>query len=237
MEKDKSALISSIKFALKLGLFLILTYVITIFLPIDKGYLGIIPREKFGLLGILTGPLVHGSRSHLFSNLPPLMVSVFLIHYFYKRQFWSVFFLSYILTGVMVWSFGRDLSHHVGISGVVYALISFIFWSGVFVRNVTSIILSLLVLVVYSGMFAGILPSPEILEKNISWESHLLGALVGIAVAWWQRDAIIAEQKSMEVPRSYSVDEPRQPYFPQDTFEKTKWQRYVEEQDASRPNE
>lgn len=174
MEKDKSALISSIKFALKLGLFLILTYVITIFLPIDIGYLGIIPREKFGLLGILTGPLVHGSWSHLFSNLPPLMVSVFLIHYFYKRQFWSVFFLSYILTGVMVWSFGRDVSH-VGISGVVYALISFIFWSGVFVRNVTSIILSLLVLVVYSGMFAGILPSPEILEKKYQLGKSFVG--------------------------------------------------------------
>ncbi|WKZ63987.1 MAG: rhomboid family intramembrane serine protease [Saprospiraceae bacterium] len=236
MEREKSALLSSIKFSLKLGFVLFLTYLITLVLPIDIGYLGIIPREKYGLLGILTGPMVHGSWSHLLSNLPPLLVSVFLIHYFYKRQFWSIFLQSYILTGVMVWSFGRDVSH-VGISGVVYALIAFIFWSGIFVRNLTSIILSLLVLVVYSGMFAGILPSPEIMAKNISWESHLLGGLVGIAVAWWQKGSIIAEHKAKEVPRSYSVDEPRQPYFPQDTFEKTRWQRYLEEQEASRREE
>ncbi|HPB53930.1 MAG TPA: hypothetical protein PLR22_09665, partial [Saprospiraceae bacterium] len=61
MEREKSALLSSIKFSLKLGFVLFLTYLITLVLPIDIGYLGIIPREKYGLLGILTGPMVHGS--------------------------------------------------------------------------------------------------------------------------------------------------------------------------------
>lgn len=231
MEKDRADILSSIRFALWIGMIPVIVYFAGAFLNIDIGYFGIIPRYTEGLTGILTGPLVHGSLNHLFSNLPPLLFSVFLIRFFYRKQFWSIFGLSYILTGLMVWLFGRDVSH-IGASGVVYALVAFIFWSGIFVRNITSIILSLLVLVIYSGMFAGIVPSPDILEKNISWESHLLGALVGITVAWWHKDSITRDYKSRQKPRSYSVDEPRQSYFRPDTFDKTKWQRYLEDQQS-----
>jgi hypothetical protein len=163
--------------------------------------------------------LVHGSLNHLFSNLPPLLFSIFLIRYFYKKQFALIFIANYLLTGVMVWCFARDVSH-IGISGVVYALISFIFWTGIFVRNKTSIILALLVLMVYSGMFSGILPLPEMIEKNISWESHLLGGLVGILVAWWQKDTIKETLSIQSTPRTYTTEEPRQPYLPPDTFDK-----------------
>lgn len=197
----------------------------------DFGYFGILSRHTSGLKGIIFGPLVHGSINHLFSNLPPLMFSVFLIHFFYRKQFWPIFISSYLLTGMMVWIFSREV-YHIGASGVVYALIAFIFWAGLFVRNITSIILALLVLVVYSGMFAGIVPSPEILEKNISWESHLLGGLVGITVAWMFRDVIIKDHRKKVQPRSYPVDEVRTSYFSQETFDKTKWQRYQEEQQS-----
>lgn len=129
----------------------------------------------------------------------------------------------------MVWIFSREV-YHIGISGVVYALVSFIFWSGLFLRNFTSIVLALVVLVLYSGMFAGIIPSPEIVARNISWESHLLGGLVGIATAWLFRPAIQRDFKKRAVPVSYPDDEPRYPYFKEDTFYKTKWQRYLENQ-------
>lgn len=81
-------------------------------------------------------------------------------------------------------------------------------------------------------MFAGIVPSPEILEKNISWESHLLGALVGITVAWMYRKAIIKDHKAKEVPVSYAAEEERIDYFNRDTFDKTKWQRYLDEKES-----
>ncbi len=229
MEQDKTAILTSIKFALLMGLIPCLVYFIEFAINVDFTYLGILSRHVSGLKGILLSPVIHGSISHLFSNLPPLLFSVFLIHFFYRKQFWSIFVLNYLLTGIMVWLFSREV-YHIGASGVVYALISFIFWAGVFVRNITSIILSLLVLVVYSGMFAGIVPSPEILEKNISWESHLLGALVGIAVAWMYRKSIIKDHKQKEVPLSYSADEERTEYFQPETFDKTKWQRYLDEQ-------
>lgn len=228
-EKDKADIISSIIFTLMIGTIPIITFVISWIIGIDVGYFGIIPRNIDGIRGIITGPLVHGSLNHLFSNLPPLLFSIFLIRYFYKKQFALIFIANYLLTGVMVWCFARDVSH-IGISGVVYALISFIFWTGIFVRNKTSIILALLVLMVYSGMFSGILPLPEMIEKNISWESHLLGGLVGILVAWWQKDTIKETLSIQSPPRIYTTEEPRQPYLPPDTFDKTKWERYLDEQ-------
>ena len=79
-------------------------------------------------------------------------------------------------------------------------------------------------------MFAGIVPSPEILEKNISWESHLLGALVGITVAWMFRQTILADHKSKQAIPSYPAEEVRTDYFHRETFDKTKWQRYLDEQ-------
>lgn len=229
MEKDKADILSSIKFALLVGLIPCIVFSIEFVLNVDFSYFGILARHTSGLKGIIFSPMVHGSLNHLFSNLPPLMFSVFLIHFFYSRQFWPIFLLNYLLTGIMVWLFSREV-YHIGASGVVYALISFIFWAGLFVRNITSIILSLLVLVVYSGMFAGIVPSPEILEKNISWESHLLGALVGITVAWMFRKTILADHKSKQTPLIYPKDEIRSDYFHPETFDKTKWQRYLDEQ-------
>ena len=68
------------------------------------------------------------------------------------------------------------------------------------------------------------------IEKNISWESHLLGGLVGILVAWWQKDTIKETLSIQSTPRTYTTEEPRQPYLPPDTFDKTKWERYLDEQ-------
>ncbi|MCB0663971.1 MAG: hypothetical protein KDC24_14585, partial [Saprospiraceae bacterium] len=78
--------------------------------------------------------------------------------------------------------------------------------------------------VYYSGMFAGILPNQE----GISWESHLLGGIVGIFVAYWFKDVIEIDEK----PKKYSwEEEPEEEgryFLPRDTFEKTKQQRRIE---------
>ena len=144
----------------------------------EKAYYGIFPRELWGARGILTAPLTHGSWAHIISNSAPLLFLSFLLFYFYSRIAVPAFALIYILTGIAVWLFARPV-YHIGASGVVYGLVSFIFWSGIFRKQVRSIILALIVTVLYSGMFLGVLPN----EDGISWESHLLGAVVGIVVA------------------------------------------------------
>jgi membrane associated rhomboid family serine protease len=62
---------------------------------------------------------------------------------------------------------------------VIYALAFFLIFFGIFYRDFRSLFISVIVLLFYGGIFYGILPS----EPHVSWESHLAGALVGIATA------------------------------------------------------
>lgn len=136
------------------------------------------------------------------------------------------FALLYILTGIAVWLFARPV-YHIGASGVVYGLVSFIFWSGIFRKQVRSIILALIVTVLYSGMFLGILPN----EDGISWESHLLGAFVGIIVAFIYRKkkASRDEWEEQFLRRRRTEEEEMETYFfAPDTFEKTRQERAEE---------
>jgi hypothetical protein len=68
-------------------------------------------------------------------------------------------------------------------------------------------------------MFLGILPNQE----GISWESHLFGALVGIAIAFMMKNQIEPEVK--QVPWEDEKDENKAYFLPHDTFEKTKLER------------
>lgn len=184
-------------------------------LPYSPADWGLYPRRLFGLHGILTAPLAHSGWKHLISNAVPLLAMITVIFAFFRRVAWQAFIIVYLLTGVAVWLFARPV-FHVGASGVVYGLVSFVFWSGVFRRSLKSIVLSLIVIVVYTPMFAGILPNQE----GISWESHLLGGAVGILVAWWFK----AELEPEEFREEYEPD-PKSRFFEPDTFAKTRAER------------
>ena len=158
---------------------------------------GIYPRKQEGLLGILTAPLAHGSWGHLSSNSFPLLFLSAGIMYFYPKVARQVFVTAYLATGLWVWVAARA-SYHIGASGVVYALAFFLFFIGVFRREVRSLTLSLVVAFFYGGMVWGILPA----QPGISWESHLFGGLAGLTMAWYFR-------KSGPAPkRYYWQDEP-----------------------------
>ena len=191
---------------------------------IDLGTLGIYPRETFGLKGILFSPFIHANWGHLLSNTPPLMVLTGLLFFFYRKFAWSVFVTLYLLTGLAVWLLARE-SFHIGASGLIYALVSFIFWTGLFRRNVKSIILALLVGMVYGSMFLGIVPNQA---PNISWESHLLGGVMGIVVAYLYRH----QTEEDEAPKVYDYEtEEHTPehFLDRDTFDKTKREREIED--------
>jgi len=139
---------------------------------------GLIPRSFNGLLGIVTSPFIHGSWEHLINNSIPLLVLGMAIHYFYKEVAWRIYLWSILITGVWVWAFARPVIH-IGASGVLYSFASFVFVSGLIRRNYRLFALSLLVVFWYGGMVWGILP----IKHDISWESHLMGALTGILLA------------------------------------------------------
>ena len=84
--------------------------------------------------------------------------------------------------------FARGGSYHIGASGVVYALASFHFFSGLIRREPRLMAFTLLVVFLYGGMVWGVFPD-FFPTKNISWESHLMGLLAGLILAFYYRSS------------------------------------------------
>ncbi|MEL6673480.1 MAG: rhomboid family intramembrane serine protease [Bacteroidota bacterium] len=144
---------------------------------------GILPRQVEGLKGILFGPLIHGSWSHLTSNSVPLVVLSIMLFYFYPKKAWVVWWSSYFFPGLCVWLVANlDITYdtyHIGISGLIYSLAFFLFFMGVFSKERRAMALALVVAFLYGGIVWGVLP----LQPHVSWEGHLFGAVTGIALA------------------------------------------------------
>jgi membrane associated rhomboid family serine protease len=168
---------------------------IEIVFNINLSWYGILPRTTYGLIGIITAPLVHASFSHLISNSIPLFIVGVIIFYFYRTIAFQVFFWVYLMTDIWVWAAGRD-SYHIGASGLIYGFVCFLFFSGIFKKDTRLLALSLVVTFLYGGMVWGILP----LQSGISWESHLLGSLAGLITAYHFR-------KEGPQPRVYDLGE------------------------------
>lgn len=139
---------------------------------------GLYPRTFKGLFGIFTAPFIHSDIKHLFNNSVPVFVLLLTTLYFYRKVAFTVIIYGSILLGILTWIIGRS-SYHIGASGLVYLLFSFIFFSGIFQKYYRLIAVSLMVIFLYGGMIWYIFPSKE----GISWEGHLSGLLVGLAFA------------------------------------------------------
>jgi membrane associated rhomboid family serine protease len=145
------------------------------FYGIDLGFLGIRPRTLTGLIGILTAPLIHGNLTHLISNSIPLLFLGSVLFFFYEPVAGKVFFRCYIITNILVWLFSPRVSYHIGASGLIYGLSAFLIAFGLLRSDFLSLLISVGILITYGGIFYGVLPT----DPQISWESHLAGAMVG----------------------------------------------------------
>jgi len=142
--------------------------------------IGIAPQKIVGLWGIILSPFAHGNISHIVSNSFSFLVLSTALFYFYRLIAYRVFFLNWLISGVLLWLGGRE-SIHIGASGIIYGLAFFLFFSGVFRRDKQLSALSLIVVFLYGSMIWGMLPQ----NTNISWEGHLYGALSGLSLAWY----------------------------------------------------
>jgi len=226
-KKGIKELIDVIRIPLFFVLVIWLAHIGKIVFDINTVRYGIFPRAVNSLKGIFLAPLIHGDFKHLLSNTIPLFALSLILFHFYRKVAVISFLIIYIFTGASVWLFSNSMAYHIGASGVVYGLVSFVFWSGIFRRNVRAIILALIVLVVYAGYFTGILPDQE----GVSWESHLFGAIIGIVTAFIFKGAI-AEEEREKLPSWANEPAVGEKYFfPPDIFDKTKAQRIQEQQD------
>jgi membrane associated rhomboid family serine protease len=143
---------------------------------------GVYPRVWYGLWGVLCAPLIHGSWEHLISNSLVLLVLGVVLLYGYPRASLRVLALIWLGSGLGVWLFARE-SYHFGASGLAHGLMFYVFVSGILRRDRLSIALALIVFLLYGGMVMTIFPQ----QPGISYESHLSGALMGVAAAFMFR--------------------------------------------------
>ncbi len=163
---------------------------------------GIYPRTLSGLRGIVFSPFIHGDIKHLYHNSIPLFVLFFSLLYFYRSISFKVFVYGTLMTGLLTWIIARK-SYHIGASGIIYLLFSFIFFSGVFRKNYRLIAVSLVVIFLYGSMVWYLLP----VEERLSWEGHLSGFVTGILFAYYFKGTGIQRHQYEWEKEDYEPDE------------------------------
>ena len=151
---------------------------------------GVFPRTFVGFRGVFLTHFIHSNVSHLFNNSIPLFVLLCSVFYFYKDVAYKVLLLGGFLTGFLTWCIARE-SYHIGASGIVYLLFSFVFFSGVIKKHYRLVSVSLMIIFLYGSMIWYVLP----IKEGVSWEGHLSGFLVGLVLAFtFKKKGIVKEE-------------------------------------------
>jgi membrane associated rhomboid family serine protease len=150
----------------------------------NLSFMGLVPLEASGMLGILTAPLVHGSLEHIFNNTFAILILASVLYYGYPKSWWKVLCLVWVLSGVGVWLFARQATH-IGASGLTHGLFFFLFVASIFRRDKSSVAIMMIAFLLYGGMTMTIFPR----EEGISFEYHFFGALAGVIAAFIWRNS------------------------------------------------
>ncbi|KJD37091.1 membrane protein [Tamlana sedimentorum] len=186
--------------------FFVLTIWIVFWAEVRFGYnfskYGVYPQTLKGLRGVLFSPFIHGSIEHIYHNTIPLFVLSTALFYFYRKIAWKVLFYGILLSGFLTWCIGRP-SYHIGASGLIYVLVSFTFFKGIFAKYYRLIALSLLVVFLYGSMIWYTMP----VDNSISWEGHLAGLITGLLFALLFKKEIAKPKKFAWEEEHYNEDD------------------------------
>lgn len=103
--------------------------------------------------------------------------------YFYKEIAFKVSIWVYLMVGIWTWIYARE-AYHIGASGVLYGLFSFLLISGFIRRNKQLISLSFAVIFLYGSLVWGLFP----IDIKVSFEAHVFGFIAGIILAIYYRN-------------------------------------------------
>ena len=180
---EKKELLRILSFPLIFLFLMWITKIIECYFDASFISFGVYPQTLKGLRGILFSPFIHKDITHLFNNSYPILFLGGLLCGVYKKISLKIFTYLFFISGFWLWIIGRP-SFHIGASGMIYALASFLFFSGVFRKNSKLAAVSLIIIFLYGSMIWGILPTKE----PISWEGHLSGFVSGILLAFFYKD-------------------------------------------------
>ncbi|WP_179335843.1 rhomboid family intramembrane serine protease [Winogradskyella costae] len=178
---------------------------------IDSGIkaFGIRPQKLEGLAGVVTSPFLHGDINHIYNNSFPLFVLTVALFYFYSKIAWKVIGFGILLSGFMTWLIANS-GNHIGASGLVYVLVSFIFFKGILAKHYRLIALSLMVIFLYGSMIWYVFP----IKTGMSWEGHLSGLITGLVFALiFRKQVAKPDRYKWEQPDYNEEDDPFMKHF------------------------
>ena len=207
---EKVLIRRSIYYTLSFVFLLWLIKAVEITLGEDFAVYGILPRTLKGTIGIITAPLIHGSILHLMSNTIPLIMLGIGLWYFYYNIALEVFIWIYLVSGFWVWLLARE-AYHIGASGLVYGIASFLFFSGLIRRENRLMVVSAIIMFLYGGMIYGVFPG--MVDPNVSWETHLLASLAGVMLAVLFRKSVMWHKTQIQEDDDEGITSERPPKF------------------------
>lgn len=154
-------------------------HLLNYFLGYSLSNYGLIPRNVGHLYGIITSPFLHADFTHIVSNSIPLCFLSLLCLTRGKIFFFANSLFIIVIGGASVWLFARS-ANHIGASGWIFGLWGLCIASAWFQRNLLSITVATIVIVLYGGMIWGVLPS----HPSVSFEGHFFGMIAGVIAAW-----------------------------------------------------
>ena len=149
-------------------------------LAVPRDAYGIVPRTDEGLFGIAVAPFLHLGFGHLMANTAALLVLGALV-LLTSPYFWVVTVAVGLFGGLGVWLTGDPRTVVIGASGLVYGYAAYLVALGVFRRSLVNLLVAVLVVLLYGGLVFGVLP----VRAGVSWQGHLFGAVIGVAMARW----------------------------------------------------
>jgi len=187
---DRARLLRALN--LSLAFVLLLTAVFAAQSGFDWRPFAVTPWRAEGLLGVLTAPLLHGSVGHLAANAASMLLLGTLAGAVYPRATWRALPLIWLGSGLGAWLLGDPGSHHLGASGLGHGLMFLVFVLGLLRRDRPAVAAAMIAFLLYGGMLLTILPR----EIDVSWQSHLGGAIGGVVAAFaFRRSDPVAPRK------------------------------------------
>lgn len=141
---------------------------------------GIRPHQIGGLRGIAFAPFLHTGWGHLIGNTLPLAVLGLIIAVKSVQRFVSVAVIVAVSSGLGAWLVGSSNSLHLGASGLIFGLLTYLLVRGWFAQKLGQILIGVVVALFYGTMLFGVLP----VTTAVSWEAHLFGAIGGVVAAY-----------------------------------------------------
>ncbi len=138
----------------------------------------VIPRSIAGIPGIFLSAISHADFAHLIGNSISFAIFSWIILAKSRKDYWTTLFIGWLGGGLACWLFGLSPAH--GLSGVVYTLFGYLLLIGWLERRFIPLLISVFVLIQYSYVVWGVLPT----QPGVAWWGHLYGFLLGAFAAY-----------------------------------------------------